>query len=362
MDGSMWERVLGTPVEETEPQYEGMVFVRAGAVGDGYVVHLYLPISGVDGVHVRISAELPAGWSARVRQVVATHNDPQVSGMGEPDGWMLPTGHYFPTRWQYPAAPEVGDLGSALGGLLGGIAGGVAGGPGGAAAGAAGGAALGNLIESAAGGGAPAARPSNLPSEGTVANRLRILQFLGITPGMDAGAVVSRLREGSTRAWAPEDIRDVTAMIPAASAMSGPIPSLEAIANASTGTPAAQGPFTTPAEIPAAVSTGTQAALGALLGGGAQGSQVAPLLVALQALQRGAGLASTGTGAGALGNLTPEVLTLMGDSLSQVSAIARAMTGDPAALAVVDGAVQRASQRQANAITLVRAMLGAFQQ
>lgn len=372
MNSALWSSVLGVPVERSEIQYTGQIYVRAAQdpdSPDGYQVHIYLPIANSEGLHIRCSAELPAGWSQRIRAIVAAHNDPQVSGMDEPPGWLLPSGHYFPTSWQYPAAREVGDLGSTLGGLIGGIGGAIAGGPGGAAAGAAGGSALGSLIQSVADGGAPAARPGNLPPQGSAANRLRILQFLGVTPGMDAQTVAAKLREGSTRAWAPEDIADATAMIPAASSMSGPIPSLEAIVNA-TGAASGGGagaslpsPATPlPSELPSVVSQGAQTALASLLGNTANGSTVAPLLVALQALQRGTALASSPLGGNALGALTPDVLNLMGDSLSQVSAIARALTGDPTALAVVDNAVQRASQRQANAIQLVRAMLGAFQQ
>lgn len=372
MNSVLWSSILGVPVERSDAIYDGAIYVRAAQdpdSPDGYQVHLYLPIAATSGLHVRVSAELPAGWSQRIKAIVAAHNDPQVSGLDEPPGWLLPSGHYFPTAWQYPAAREVGDLGGTLGGLIGGIGGGIAGGPGGAAAGAALGAGLGSLIQNAADGGGSAPRPGNLPAGGSAANRLRILQFLGVTPGMDAATVAAKLREGSTRAWDPADIADATAMIPAASAMSGPIPSLEAIVNA-TGAAAGGGASSAlpspasalPSELPSVVSQGAQTALASLLGGQANGSTVAPLLVALQALQRGTALASSPLGGNALGSLTPEVLNLMGDSLTQVSSIARALTGDPTALAVVDQAVQRASQRQANAIQLVRAMLGAFQQ
>lgn len=348
------ERMIGLPVEDAPPEYEGQVYVRAAREGDGYIVHLYIPLAG-GTLHARITAEFSPGWSDRVASVVRAHNSPEVSGAGEPAGWCLPSGHYFPPPWMYPAAPEVGDLGTQLGGLLGGALGTAAGGPAGTALGAGLGSALGGLIESAAGGGGGGAqvRPASLPPGGSPANRARILQFIGAAPGMDAATIAARLATGAASQWHPDDLADARAMLAIAQAMTGPVADLQSII-AGTGA-------STAGTLPADASQGAAAALSALLGGQAPASSAAPILATLAALQRAAGFASSPTGAGALGALSPDVMALMGDSMAQVSAMARALTGDPSALGVVDQAVARASQRTANAIQLVRAMLAAWQ-
>lgn len=353
------QRLVGAPVE-VAPSVElvGHVYVRAAQEPDGgYVVQLFVPI-GDGGIHARFTGSMPSGWADRVAAIVREYNSAEVSGEGEPAGYYLPSGHYLPPPHFYPGAHEVGDLGSTIGGLLGGAVGTFLGGPAGTAIGGALGSAAGGAISGAVGGGdAPAqvdasGRPTWAPPAGSRANKARLLAQLGVTPGMPIADVVSRLETGTRSPWHRLDLEDAAAMLAIARTMSGNLSSVDALTDGTGASTAGTGP--------ADASQATAAALAAMLGGAAPPGAVAPQLAAVQALQQALAFGRTPNGAAALGALSPDVLALFGDALQQVSLLARTMTGDPAALAVVDAAVQRASARTANAIALVRSMLGAF--